>query len=163
MNIKHLGSAVIGMGLLLAVSSAPCAVATPSSGPNEQAITIPLVAVPHGAKSGTAKPDIVIPGTCGVAFLYPSNGGSHVHYDFGYKDLNIVHYAVSAHIGASNLDNGEADAKSYSDASFGSTYEKQGNLYTGTGDNLVTAYIHAYGITTDCISSPNLHQDVYVY
>ncbi|WP_157071515.1 hypothetical protein [Curtobacterium ammoniigenes] len=39
----------------------------------------------------------------------------------------------------------------------------QGNLDTGTGSNYVTAYITAYGPLYDCVSSPLLEEDVYVY
>lgn len=152
-----------GSVVAAALATTQPASASPTTEPSSgDVIAIPMVVVPHETNS-SAQPDIVIPGNCGTAFLYPSNGGDHVHYDFGFTKLNIIHYAVASHVGASNLDNGEAAVKSYSGASVSSSYEKQGNLYTGIGDNLVTAYIHAYGLTEDCVSSPNLHQDVYVY
>lgn len=122
-----------------------------------------MVAVPHAAKPGMATPNIVIPGDCGTAFLYPSNANSHVHYDFGFNNLSIHPIYVNGHVGAQNIDNGEADANSFSGPSFSSTWEKQGNLWTGTGENIVTAYIHATGVLYDCESSPGLTQDVYVF
>ncbi|WP_205787481.1 hypothetical protein [Specibacter cremeus] len=135
-----------------------------SSPPTTDApIAIPMVAVPHASTTTGAKPNIVIPGSCGTAFLYPSNGGNHVHYDFGFEYLNNGPFYVNAHVGATNEDNGEAAVNSFSEASFSSSWEKQGNLYTGTGENEVSAYIYVFGFLYDCVSSPNLHQAVYVY
>jgi hypothetical protein len=118
--------------------------------------------VPHRTAPGSPTPNIVIVGNCGTAFLYPSNGHDHVHFDFGFKNLNISHYAVSGSIHALNVDNGDHASHSYSGASFSSTWEKQGNLYV-RGEILVSGVIHAYGYVHDCVSSPNLSQYIYVY
>jgi hypothetical protein len=126
-------------------------------------IKVPMVAVAHKSTTGGIQPNIVIPGNCGTAFLYPSNGGGHVHYDFGYEYLNNATVWVTAHVGAQNVDNGRAAANSFNGASFGRTWEKQGNLYTGTGENVISASITAYGPLYDCVSSPGLTEDVYVY
>ena len=122
--------------------------ASGTSGSTGAPIEIPMTAVPHKSTTGGVHPNIVIPGNCGTAFLYPSNGHDHVHYDFGYKNLNNVPFWVTAHIGAQNVDNGRAAANSFNGASFGSTWEKQGNLYTGTGENVISAVITAYGLST---------------
>jgi hypothetical protein len=128
------------------------------------AIAIPMVAVPHAnSSSGGVHSDVVIPGDCGTAFLYPSNGHDHVHYDFGFEYLNNATFWVNAHVGTTNEDSGRADANSFGGAYVGSSWEKQGNLYTGTGENLVTAYIQAIGPLYDCVSSPALTEDIYVY
>lgn len=150
-----------------AVVSGPSAQAssTSSATTSDAPIAIPMVAVPNtgtGTKTG-AQPNIAIRGNCGTAFLYPSNGGNHIHYDFGFQNLNNGPIYVTAHVGATNEDNGEAAVNSFSEASFSSSWEKQGNLYTGTGLNEVSAYIYVVGFLHNCVSDPNLRQGVYVY
>ncbi len=80
-----------------------------------------------------------------------------------HHDLNNGPIYVTAHVGATNEDNGYADVNSFSEASFSSSWEKQGSLYTGNGVNVVSAYIYVTGFLRDCVSSPNLYQVVYVY
>jgi hypothetical protein len=118
--------------------------------------------VPH-ASSGVVTPQVVVPGDCGTAFLYPSRAGTHVHYDFGFKNLSIHPICVSGQVHASNVDNGEVDGDTYSGPSFSTSWEKQGNLYTGVGETLVTAHIYATGWWYDCESTPALFQWIYNY
>ena len=80
-----------------------------------------------------------------------------------HHDLNNGPIYVTAQVGATNEDNGYADVNSFSEASFSSSWEKQGSLYTGNGVNVVSAYIYVTGFLRDCVSSPNLYQVVYVY
>lgn len=165
MKLRSL-AAIVGViaSAIFGGAAAPAAYADASpTGSAVSGVEIPMIAVPHPAKAGEASPNIVIKASCGTAFLYPSNGRDHVHYDFGFEHLSIHPLWVRGHVGAQNLDNGEVAVNSYNGPSFSSTWEKQGNLYTYTGENLVTAYIYATGILYDCASSPGLAQGVYVY
>ncbi len=151
-------------GIALSGLAAPMASAstTPSSSTGSQ-IAIPMTAVPHKARPGTVSPKISIPGSCGTAFLYPSAASGHVHYDFGFKNISTIPVWVTAHVSAQNIDNTLVDNNSWSGPYVSRTWEKQGNLYTGYGENLVTGYIYIVGVFYDCVSSPNLAQWIYIY
>lgn len=130
-------------------------------------ISIPMVAVAKPNAQGVT-PNLVIPGDCGTAFLYLSRVDTgEAHVDYGFDNLANRSIFVNASLGMITLDGPGTAYDSYAwPQAYSDSWERQVNLYSSSGDSgvyEVSAYIHSTGVLYDCYSSPDLHEDVYLY
>ena len=130
-------------------------------------ISVPMVAVAKPNARGVT-PNLVIPGDCGTAFLYLSRiTTGEAHVDYGFDNLSSRSIFVNANLGMINRDGPGTAYDNYArPQAYSRSWERQVNLYSSSGDAgvyEVTASIHSTGVFYDCYSSPDFHEDVYLY
>lgn len=158
-----------GAGIAGAVPASASDGATTAAPPADTVtVEIPMQVVPKQSSDGAVTPNVVIPGNCGTAFLYASRTGTgQAHVDFGFEYLTTPAVYVSGHVGMINLDNQGTAYQSWGGLTWGTrSWEKQTNLTASPqygGEYQVSGYIYVTGALYDCVSSPSLWQDVYLW
>lgn len=165
---KRLLGGTIASGAFIiatALAGTPALAATAPPADSSEVIEIPMTLFPHSSTGMHAQPNIVVPGNCGTAFLHVSRTqGDEAHIDFGFSTLKIHAVWVSGQVTAFNDGTGKNKHQTWSGATaLVTSWEKQTNLVTGSGEVHTIATITASGALSDCVSSPALFTDTYIY